>query len=97
REPKRFKGNTRDALWPLTLRCCNAAKIFYYLLQIAHTITQLLYNGSLLGRAERKALGALKNLAYRLLEAWRKASLTKAALRQIMYARIQIRFCPDTS
>ncbi|MCA1961919.1 MAG: hypothetical protein LDL33_14135 [Desulfomonile sp.] len=51
----------------------NAAKIFYYLLQIAHTITQLLYNGSLLGRAEHKALGALKNLAYRLLEAWRNA------------------------
>lgn len=75
----------------------NAAKIFYYLLQIAHTITQLLYNGSLLGRAGRKALGALKNLAYRLLEAWRNAPLTKGAFQQITHSHIQIRFCPDTS
>lgn len=75
----------------------NAAKIFYYLLQIAHTIAQLLYHGSLLGRGGRKAMGALKNLASRLLEAWRNAALTNAAMDQMMHCRFQIRFCPDTS
>jgi hypothetical protein len=75
----------------------NAAKIWYYLLQIAHTIGQLLYNGSLLGRAGRKALGALKNLACRLLEAWRNVPLTNDTLDRIMLWRFRIRFCPDTS
>lgn len=75
----------------------NAAKIFYYLLQIAHTIAQLLYHGSLLGTSGRKAMGALKNLAGRLLEAWRNAALTAAAMDQVMQCRFQIRFCPDTS
>ena len=75
----------------------NAAKIFYYLLQIAHTIFQLLYNGSLLGKAGRKALGAVKNLAQRLLEAWRNASITKSEIDKMMHSRFQIRFCPDTS
>ena len=76
---------------------CNAAKIFYYLLQIAHTISQLLYNGSLLGKAGRKALGSVKNLAPRLLEAWRNASLIKSEVDKIIRCRFQIRFCPDTS
>jgi len=75
----------------------NAAKIFYYLLQIAHTLAQLLYNGSLLGAAGRKALGAVKNLACRLLEAWRTTTLTKSALELITNLHFQIRFCPDTS
>jgi hypothetical protein len=75
----------------------NAAKIFYYLLQIAHTISQLLYNGNLLGKPGRKALGAVKNLASRLLEAWRNASLTKSEIDKIICRRFQIRFCPDTS
>lgn len=75
----------------------NAAKIWYYLLQIAHTIAQLLYHGSLLGSAGRKALGALKNLACRLLEAWRTIPLTNDTLDRIMHWRFQIRFCPDTS
>lgn len=75
----------------------NAAKIWYYLLQIAHTIAQLLYNGSLLGSAGRKALGALKNLACRLLEAWRNVPLTNDTLDRIMHWRFQIRFSPDTS
>jgi hypothetical protein len=75
----------------------NAAKIFYYLLQIAHTISQLLYYGSLLGNTGRKELGAVKNLALRFLEAWRNASLTVAAIHQMTQWRLQIRFCPDTS
>lgn len=75
----------------------SAAKIFYYSLQIAHTIAQLLYNGSLLGKAGRKALGALKNLACRLLEGWRNVALTSLDIQQIIHGRFQIRFCPDTS
>ena len=75
----------------------NAAKIFYYLLQIAHIIDQLLYYGSLLGKTRRKALGTLKNLACRLLEAWRNTPFSDAHIDQIMHWRFQIRFCPDTS
>lgn len=75
----------------------NAAKIWYYLLQIAHMLAQLLYHGSLLGRAGRKALGALKNLACRLLEAWRNVPLTNHTMDRITHWRSQIRFTPDTS
>jgi hypothetical protein len=75
----------------------NAAKIFYYLLQIAHTVSQLLYNGSLLGKTGRKALGAAKNLALRILEAWRNTTVTMAALEHMTHSQFQIRFCPDTS
>jgi len=75
----------------------NAAKIFYYLLQIAHILAQLIYNGSLLGKAGRKALGAVKNLAGRLLEGWRNTTLTNNTLELITNLRFQIRFCPDTS
>lgn len=75
----------------------NAAKIFYYLLQIAHMIGQLLYNGSLIGRAGRRKLGSVKNLAFHLFEAWRNTPLTRAVIEEIFVRRIQIRFCPDTS
>ena len=75
----------------------NAAKIFYYLLQIAHTIAQLMYLGSLLGKTGRKALGAVKNLALRLLEAWRYATKIKALIEEIKSRRFQIKFRPDTS
>ena len=74
-----------------------SAKILYYLLQIAHMIQQLLYNGSLIGQAGRRALGSVKNLAFRLLEAWRNTPLTQTAIEAISQWRIQIRFCPDTS
>ncbi len=38
----------------------NSAKIFYYLLQIAHIVAQLLYKGSILEKTGRKSLGALR-------------------------------------
>lgn len=75
----------------------NSAKIFYYILQVAHTISQLLYKGSLLGKAGRKSLGAVKNLAFRLLEAWRNVPVTVEMMDEIIHWRFQIRFCPDTS
>jgi hypothetical protein len=75
----------------------NAAKIFYYLLQIAHMITQLMFKGSLLGSAGRKALGSVRNLARLLLEAWRNRPVGPIDIQAITTRRIQIRFCPDTS
>jgi len=74
-----------------------AAKILYYLLQIAHTIDQLINKGSLLKRAFPKGLGSEKNLAFRLLEALRNTPFTKDLVHALNFWRIQIRFCPDTS
>lgn len=81
-------GYTKDA---------NAAKIFYYLLQIAHVIEQLITKGSLLKRFFPKGVGSGKNLAFRLLEAMRNFSFGKILLDAISVWRLQIRFRPDTS
>jgi hypothetical protein len=69
-----------------------AAKVFYYLLQVAHTISQLLEKGSLLRKSFPKGFGSAKNLALRLLEAWRNLSVwTAETLSQLLRERIQIR------
>jgi len=75
----------------------NAAKIFYFLLQIAHIIEQLISKGSLLKRVFPKGTGSGKNLAFRFLEAWRNIPFGKAPLGAVASWRFQIRFCPDTS
>jgi len=69
-----------------------AGKNFYFLLQIAHLLAQLLEKGSLLRPTLATECGSAKNLAFRLLEAWRNAALTAAALAQILGTRRQIRF-----
>ena len=70
----------------------HAAKIFYYLLQIAHMVFQLLEKGSLFSTAFPKGLGSSKNLALRLLEAWRNLSeWTGNMLSRLLEERIQIR------
>jgi hypothetical protein len=46
-------------------------------------IAAIMYLGSLLGKSGRKALGAVKNLALRLLEAWRYATNIKALIEEI--------------
>lgn len=74
-----------------------SAKIFYFLLQIAHTIEQLVTKGSLLTKAFPQRLGSGKNFAFRLLEALRNTPLTQPLLVTITLSRFQIRFCPDTS
>jgi len=74
-----------------------SAKIFYYLLQIAHMIEQLITKGSLIRKASLQRLGSGKNFAFRLLEALRNTVLTKAFLKAVTQSRFQIRFCPDTS
>jgi hypothetical protein len=73
-----------------------SAKIFYLLLQIAHTIEQLITKGSLL-KVFPGRLGSARNLAFRLLEAFRNTPLTKTLLNQFAHSRFQIRFSPDTS
>jgi DDE_Tnp_1-associated len=70
----------------------NSAKIFYFLLQIAHLLAQLLYKGNLLKRDFPAGFGSAKNLAFRLLEAWRNAPTTQADITSVFQKRIQIRF-----
>jgi hypothetical protein len=74
-----------------------SAKVFYFLLQIAHTIEQLITKGSLLRKALLQRLGSGKNLALRLLEAFRTRPLTRVLVKGLAHCRFQIRFCPDTS
>jgi hypothetical protein len=71
---------------------------FYYLLQIAHLILQLLEKGSLLrhlaqevGQTPVQLFGSLKNIARRLLESIRFVRIEDAAYDHAAAARIQIR------
>ena len=57
-----------------------AHKIFYLLLQIALLFFQLMTKSPAFSRAFPKGLGSLKNVAYRLLEAWRNLRITDWAL-----------------
>jgi hypothetical protein len=74
-------------------------KAYYYLLQIAHIILQILEVGSLLrdvaaefGRTPMQLFGSLKNLARRLLEAFRYIPLSDEAFDYVRAGSIQIRF-----
>jgi hypothetical protein len=69
-----------------------AGKVFYLLLQIAHLIFQLIEMGSLFRKAFPAGVGSSKNLALRLLEAWRNLRLTPADLQRMLNLRLQIRF-----
>jgi hypothetical protein len=70
----------------------NSAKIFYFLLQIAHLLAQLLYKANLLKTGFRDGFGSAKNMAFRLLEAWRNARLTQVDITAALQKRFQIRF-----
>lgn len=72
-----------------------ARKVFYYLLQIAYLLFQLMEKGSLFRQVFPQGVGSLKNIAFRLLEAWRNARLTPEAFCALYSGRYQIRF--DTS
>jgi len=72
-----------------------ACKIFYFLLQIAYTLFQLIQRGSLFRKAFPNGVGSAKNIAFRLLEAWRNLKLTRELFEKIRASRFQIRF--DTS
>ena len=75
-------------------RDATASKIFYYMLQVAHSIAQLMERGSLFRKAFPAGVGSAKNIAWRLLEAWRNFRLTDAQLHHMLTARVQIRFEP---
>jgi hypothetical protein len=74
-----------------------SAKIFYFLLQMAHMLAQLLHKGSLLRKTFPAGFGSEKNLAFLILEAWRNARLTHKTIQAMLLARLQIRFYFDTS
>jgi hypothetical protein len=71
-----------------------ASKVFYLLLQIAHLIAQLIEKGSLFRKAFPAGVGSAKNIAFRLLEAWRNLRLNAHQIQTILDARFQIRFAP---
>lgn len=71
-----------------------SAKVFYLLLQLAHTLAQLIERGSLFRKAFPKGVGSAKNLAWRLLEAWRNAHLSAHQIQLLLDTRVQIRFKP---
>jgi hypothetical protein len=68
-----------------------AAKVFYYLLQVAHIIAQLIEKGSLFRKAFPAGVGSAKNIAFRLLEAWRNLRIQPEHLHQVLSGRVQIR------
>jgi hypothetical protein len=72
----------------------NGIKVYYLVLQIAHMLIQLLDKGSLLRKAFPRGFGSVKNLAFRILEALRNASLSDDEYRDLCEQRIQIRFVP---
>jgi hypothetical protein len=69
-----------------------ASKVFYFLLQIAHLIFQLMEKGSLFRNAFPNGLGSLKNLSFRLLEAWRNLPLAPEDMLLLANGSFQIRF-----
>lgn len=73
----------------------NAFQIIYYLMQIAHTIAQLIQRGSLLKKIFPRGPGSHGNLAFLLLEGLRSLRITPCFMNDIATARVQIRF--DTS
>jgi hypothetical protein len=72
-----------------------ASKNYYFLLQIAHTLAQLLEKGTLFRQVFPKGVGSSKNLAFLILEAWRNRTMSPAGYRALLARRLQIRF--DTS
>jgi len=71
-----------------------ASKVFYLLLQIAHLLAQLIEKGSLFRQAFPGGVGSAKNIAFRLLEAWRNLRLSTYRIQEMLDARLQIRFAP---
>ena len=75
-------------------QAAKAGKIFYLLLQIAHLLSQLIEHGTLFRKAFPKGVGSARNIAFRLLEAWRNLRLNLADVQHLLETRVQIRFVP---
>ncbi len=69
-----------------------AGKIFYFLLQIAHILFQLVTKGSLFRQAFPKGVGSVQNIAFRFLEAWRNLRLDTKGFLLLFNGKFQIRF-----
>ena len=67
----------------------NAATIYHLLMQIAHLLMQLMEKGRLLCAAFPRGFGSARNLAWRLLEALRNASLTREQYDDLSAQAIQ--------
>jgi hypothetical protein len=63
-------------------------------MQVAHIVFQLIERGSLFRKAFPSGVGSAKNIAFRLLEAWRNLRLSPDDIRQMLNIRLQIRFAP---
>jgi hypothetical protein len=61
---------------------------------MAHMIAQLMEKGSLLRRAFPDGLGSAKNIAFRLLEAWRNLRVDADQMKHLLEVHRQIRFVP---
>lgn len=69
-----------------------ASKHFYYLLQIAHIINQLMEKGSLLREKIKQTMGSLRVFSERLWALMTETLIEVAHLRAFLAQRIQIRF-----
>jgi len=67
------------------------SQIFYYLLQVAHALNQLITRGSLL-RGFGQVLGSFRNYLRRLAEALRTQIIPPEAWDPTVARSIQIRF-----
>lgn len=72
-----------------------SAKVFYFLLQMAHLFFQLMVASNLFQKYFPRGFGSLKNFADRLREAWRNSLLDKHIFLLLEQLRFQIRL--DTS
>lgn len=72
-----------------------ARKVFYLLLQLAHLFFQVMQKSNLLSEAFPDCLRTARNLARRILEAWRNLSLPSDEFLSLGEGNFQIRF--DTS
>jgi hypothetical protein len=72
-----------------------SAKVFYFLLQMAHLFFQLMVAGHLFRKYFPRGFGSLKNFAERLREAWRNSLFHQQVFPLLDQLRFQIRF--DTS
>ncbi len=69
-----------------------SGKVFYFLLQIAHMLFQLIAKGSLFKKAFPKGVGSLKKIAQRILEAWRNVRISTGNLMLLMRVRVRVSF-----
>jgi hypothetical protein len=70
---------------------CNAIKCFYYFLQIAYSINQLIEHGDLIGDIPKK-YGSIKNFTAFFWEAFVNHLIEPTKIQQIMSMPFQIRF-----